>query len=58
MRLATIMALGVLLVLPGCWSLGVSGSAQPANNTQVVMGAEVNQNGTVKPNGKVIFDLF
>ncbi len=53
-----ICALMALMSLPGCLSLGVTGSAQPTSNSEVVIGADVDETGAVKPRGKVIFDLF
>ena len=45
-------------LLSGCLSLGVTGSAQPTSNTEIQVGAKVNQHGTVRPSGRVIYDLF
>lgn len=56
-RLAIIGLLG-LVTLPGCLSLGVTGSAKPNDSTEVVIGADVDETGRIRPDGKVIFDLF
>jgi hypothetical protein len=53
-----IMLTGCAAFVSGCLSLGVSGSANPTSNSQVSVGASVDQNGVVKPTGRVIFDLF
>ncbi len=54
----TIIGLVAIATLPGCFSLGLTGSAKPVDGTEVVIGADVDETGRIRPDGKVIFDLF